>query len=196
MEILVILIVLIIIVAIWVAIRGDEIANFLSVIALGWAGIYIICQQERIEVKENFESVIPDRLQDIYYFENTLSDTKYRNKDAFPEDTDGKGPVLGPYWAIDNKDVMEDTLAYSRGVYAYDPVKKRIGTYNAEALDNDDGLARRQEFRGSLNKRAVEGMSRNTRNIFDKSFTAELAEEQSHPWWGGERIGENERYSY
>lgn len=194
MEILVILVVLLIILCIYIAVRGDELGHFPIILVLGWVAIYLFCQREAC--KENFEDPVPDRLQDIYYFENTLSDTKYRNKDAYPYETDGKGPILGPYWAIDNSDVVEDTLAYSRGVYAYDPIKKRIGTYNAEALDNDDGLARRQEFRASLNKRAVEGMSKSTRNIFDKSFVAELEEEQSHPWWGGERIGENERYAY
>lgn len=196
MEILVILIVLLIIISVYVALSDRDTTHLLLVLVMGWVAVCALCQEKPLPATEGFDEVMPDRLQDIYYFENTLGDTKYRNKDAYPYETDGKGPVLGPSWAVDNSDVVEDTFAYSRGVYGADPIKKRIGTYNAESFDNDDGLAKRQEYRSSINKRAVEGASRTTRSIFDKHFAAELAEEQSHPWWGGEHQAEKDYRAY
>ena len=120
----------------YVAISDKDTTHLLLMVIAGWVAIAILCGKEETQTQEGFNELMPDRLQDIYYFENTLSDVKARNQDAWSEDTIGKGPILGPYWAVDNSDVVEDTLAYSRGVYAYDPVKKRIGTYNALFLKN------------------------------------------------------------
>ena len=144
-------------------------------------------------VKETFDN---SKILDIYAFEHTLSDTKYRNKDAWPIETDGVGPVLGPQWAVDNSDIVNDTLDYSRGVYAFDPITKREFAFNAESFSVDDGMARRQEWTSSINKRAIDGTSRSTRNIYDKHFIAELADNEEREWWGGEVIAENDRFPY
>lgn len=186
---LTLLFVLIIIIAICIGCNGDF-KEMLEILALGFFILVMISL-----LGNNKEKLTPNNIQDIYRLEEVLSDQKSRNKDAFPEETDGKGPILGPYWAVDNSDVVEDTLSYSRGVYAYDPIKKRQGAFNAEAFDNDDALSRRQEFRSGINKRAVDGMSRNTRNVFDKHFLAELAENDYEPWWGKEEE-ENDMYAF
>ena len=138
---------------------------------------------------------LPDDIQDIYLYENIANDHSVRNRDAYPYTTDRHGPRLGPQWAIDNSDVVEDVMSYSRGLYSYDPLFPCSGqfkNYNHEALDADDGLARRQEYRSLINKKAVDGRVRSTKDIYSKYFAAEFDEEPRHEWWGGEYVVDSE----
>jgi len=136
-----------------------------------------------------------DDIQDIYLYENIANDHAVRNRDAYPYTTDRHGPRVGPQWAIDNSDVVEDAMSYSRGLYSYDPLFPCSGqfkNYNHEALDIDDGLSRRQQYRSLINKKAIDGRVRSTRAIYDKYFAAEFDEAPRHEWWGGEYVVDSE----
>lgn len=135
-----------------------------------------------------YDSDLPDDIHDIYQYENTIAANKLRNKDAYPEETDRCGPRLGAPWAIDNSDVVDNVISYSRGLYDYDP--------NYEAIDSDDLLAKKQEHRAQINKKAIDGRVKSTREIYDKYFAAEFDEEESHEWWGNNDQVTSEIFPY
>jgi hypothetical protein len=57
---------------------------------------------------------------------------------------------------------------------------------NDFAYDLDESLSRGQQYRASINKRAIDGAVRSTRNVFQKSFTNELDENEAREWWSAE----------
>ena len=57
---------------------------------------------------------------------------------------------------------------------------------NDAAYDLDESLARGQQHRSSINKRAIDGAVRSTKNVFQKVFTNELNENAEREWWSSE----------
>lgn len=57
---------------------------------------------------------------------------------------------------------------------------------NPRGYNADEALARKQQHRGNMNKRAIDGMVRSTRNVFQKYFTDELRENENREWWSAE----------
>lgn len=57
---------------------------------------------------------------------------------------------------------------------------------NPRGYNADEALARKQQHRGNMNKRAIDGMVRSTRNVFQKYFTDELKENENREWWSAE----------
>jgi hypothetical protein len=57
---------------------------------------------------------------------------------------------------------------------------------NPRGYTADEALARKQQHRGNMNKRAIDGMVRSTRNVFQKYFTDELKENENREWWTAE----------
>jgi hypothetical protein len=57
---------------------------------------------------------------------------------------------------------------------------------NGRGYNADEALARKQQHRSSMNKRAIDGAVRSTRNIYQKYFTDELNENEEREWWTAE----------
>lgn len=57
---------------------------------------------------------------------------------------------------------------------------------NGRAYNADEALARKQQHRSSMNKRAIDGAVRSTKNIYKKFFTDELKENENREWWSAE----------
>jgi len=56
---------------------------------------------------------------------------------------------------------------------------------NDRAVNADDALARKQLHRGDINKKAIDGRVRATRDLYQKYFTDELIENEEREWWDG-----------
>lgn len=57
---------------------------------------------------------------------------------------------------------------------------------NDPGLNLDQALARKQQHRGSMNKRSIDGNVRNTKNVFQRNFINELDENEEREWWSAE----------
>jgi hypothetical protein len=53
-------------------------------------------------------------------------------------------------------------------------------------LNADEALARKQQHRGSLNQRAVDGKARSTADLYKRYFNNELNETDTQDWWTAE----------
>jgi len=67
---------------------------------------------------------------------------------------------------------------------------------NERAITMDDKLSRGQKHRAQMNKRAIDGAVRATRNQFDKYFVNELDENEKREWWGGQAEDNETDYKY
>jgi len=56
----------------------------------------------------------------------------------------------------------------------------------SNVINADEALARKQQHRGSMPKRAIDGYVRSTATLYKKYFANELAENESMEWWGTE----------
>lgn len=66
---------------------------------------------------------------------------------------------------------------------------------NERGVNADDSLTRRQIARGDINKNALDGAVRATKNLFNRLYTHELAENYAREWWSGEGEPEDVRGS-
>lgn len=110
---------------------------------------------------------------------------------------------------IDNSDVIE--MALGRGSSTFQPARvsgvtptssateshyrlahppsqdiaglEYMTPINEAGLNADASIARKQQHRSSMNKRAIDGAVRSTRNKFAKYFTNELDENEDRVWW-------------
>jgi hypothetical protein len=57
---------------------------------------------------------------------------------------------------------------------------------NPRGYTADEALARLQQHRSEINKKAIDGAVRNTRNVFEKYFVNELKENEDREWWSAE----------
>jgi hypothetical protein len=57
---------------------------------------------------------------------------------------------------------------------------------NPRGYTADEALARKQQHRSDINKKAIDGAVRSTRNIFNKFFQNELHENETNEWWSAE----------
>jgi hypothetical protein len=57
---------------------------------------------------------------------------------------------------------------------------------NPRGYNADEALSRAQQHRADINKRAIDGAVRSTRNIFEKYFFNELRETEMRDWWSAE----------
>lgn len=107
---------------------------------------------------------------------------------------------------IDNADIVEEALA--RGNAVFQPNRVGVSTTNNAQLSNfnlgepgimseynipqtntitaDEMLARKQQHRASINKKAIDGKIRSTKNIYKKYFENELEENERRVWWSAE----------
>lgn len=67
---------------------------------------------------------------------------------------------------------------------------------NERAINMDDKLSRGQKHIAQINKRAIDGAVRATRNQFDKYFANELDEAEKREWWGGQAEDNETDYKY
>lgn len=67
---------------------------------------------------------------------------------------------------------------------------------NENAINNDDKLSRGQMHRSLMNKRAIDGAVRATRNQFDKYFGNELDENEKREWWSHQADDVETDYQY
>jgi hypothetical protein len=54
------------------------------------------------------------------------------------------------------------------------------------AYNLDQALARKQQHRSAMNKKAIDGAVRSTKNAFQRVFKNELAETEARDWWSSE----------
>jgi hypothetical protein len=64
------------------------------------------------------------------------------------------------------------------------------------AINMDDKMARKQHHRADMNKKAIDGAVRSTRDKFDKYFANELPENESREWWGGDALDKESDFKY
>lgn len=57
---------------------------------------------------------------------------------------------------------------------------------NQRGYNADEALSRAQQHRSSINKRAIDGAVRSTRNIYERFFQNELNENEQREWWSAE----------
>jgi hypothetical protein len=57
---------------------------------------------------------------------------------------------------------------------------------NDFAYDLDESLSRGQQYRASINKRAIDGAVRSTKNIFQRFFNNEMDENEKRVWYSAE----------
>lgn len=74
------------------------------------------------------------------------------------------------------------------------PAADGDGEYNmydigiTSAPNMDELLARKQQHRANMNKKAIDGRVRSTRNIYEKYFNNELNENEHRVWWSSEAV--------
>jgi len=67
---------------------------------------------------------------------------------------------------------------------------------NNDAISIDDKLTRGQIHRSEMNKRAIDGQVRATRDKFSKYFANELPEAEASEWWNNQAEDEETDYKY
>ena len=112
--------------------------------------------------------------------------------------------VGSPNDPIDNSDVID--MAVSKGSMLYQSINNNItpikSTMSQDVLGSsgtveydipmtgsqtiDEVLARKQQHRASINKKAIDGHVRSTKKIYEKYFKDELDENESKVWWSSE----------
>lgn len=59
---------------------------------------------------------------------------------------------------------------------------------NNRATSVDESLARKMQHRGAMNKKAIDGAVRTTKNKFAQIFRNELDENESQDWWSAQAV--------
>lgn len=90
-------------------------------------------------------------------------------------------PINGGVSPTTNASMSNFTLAGPSGLpYFDDPTDYDIPQ---QYYSLDENMARKQQHISSVNKKALEGSVRNTRNVFEKYFLPELTENANREWW-------------
>lgn len=120
-----------------------------------------------------------------------------------PGPGDGTGMGAGSH-IIDNSAAVEEAI--SRGNTVFQPSMQGVSTTSSAMLSNfnlaepgpipdfaiplnnratsvDENLARKMQHRGAMNKKAIDGAVRATRNLYEKYFRNELDENERKEWW-------------
>jgi hypothetical protein len=85
-----------------------------------------------------------------------------------------------PSWSTSNTGTMT-------GFYLNKPSKTYIQeAYENRAMDADEAIARKQEHHGDMNRKALDGKIRSTKNIYEKYFVPELDQNEKRVWWSSE----------
>lgn len=64
------------------------------------------------------------------------------------------------------------------------------------AINIDDKMARKQHHRADMNKKAIDGAVRSTRDKFERFFANELPENEARDWWGGDAMDKESDFKY
>lgn len=64
------------------------------------------------------------------------------------------------------------------------------------AINMDDKIARKQHHRADINKKAIDGAVRATKDQFERFFSNELAEAEAEPWWEGGETDKESDFKY
>ena len=59
-------------------------------------------------------------------------------------------------------------------------------SYDVRAIDADEALSRKQQHRSDMNRKAIEGKVRSTKNLYNKYFADELDQNEKRDWWSSE----------
>lgn len=83
--------------------------------------------------------------------------------------------------------VSDSTSATLTKRYLKEPEEQFVREpYQARAYDADEASARRQQHRGDIEKKAIDGSVRSTKNRFAKYFREELDQNEGRVWWSAE----------
>ena len=180
------------------------ISNSILIIAGALLLKYLFNSSEHLETKNIYkENPIDDNYDLSKYGNISMSDDidswKQRNHDMSIPESD----------TIDMSDIVESVI--QRGTSDYQPANSEGVTTTSSAYHNhlklgepgnqlaeymvpanesgynlDQALARKQQHIGSINKRAIDGMVRNTKNVFARTLQNELNENAEREWWSAE----------
>jgi hypothetical protein len=75
--------------------------------------------------------------------------------------------------------------AFTLGEHSHE-VYNAIQPINDAAYNVDQALARKQQHRSNINKKAVDGAVRSTKNLYQRLFQNELRENSEREWWNAE----------
>lgn len=127
-------------------------------------------------------------------------------KDAGPSDGTGMGAGSN---VIDNSAAVEEAI--SRGNTVFQPSMQGVSVTSSAMLSNfnmaepgpipdyaiplnnratsvDESLARKMQHRGAMNKKAIDGAVRTTKNKFAQLFRNELDENEGRYWWSAQAV--------
>lgn len=108
---------------------------------------------------------------------------------------------------IDNSDAVEEAI--SRGNSVFQPSMQGVSATSSAMLSSfnmaepgpmpeykiplnnrattvDESISRKQQHRGGMNKKAIDGVVRNTKNAYKRCFLNELDENEHKVWWSAE----------
>jgi hypothetical protein len=112
----------------------------------------------------------------------TADEALYRGNPVFQPATMSGGVTPTSHAGMD-----KFTLAGPAGLPMFDS-ESSYDISLTGAADVDELLARKQQHRSAINEKAIQGYVRSTRNIFQKYFTDELAENEQREWWDAESL--------
>lgn len=122
----------------------------------------------------------------------------------FAKNPDG---TYQPSAEIDNSDAVEEAI--SRGNTVFQPSMQGVSATSSAMLSSfnmaepgpmpdytipinnratsvDESISRKQQHRGGINKKAIDGAVRNTKNVYQRCFLNELDENEHKKWWSAE----------
>ena len=68
---------------------------------------------------------------------------------------------------------------------------------NGKAYTADEAMARKQMHRGAHNKKTIDGVVRNTKNMYKRLYTGELENNEKREWWSADATDfETDFYTY
>jgi hypothetical protein len=108
---------------------------------------------------------------------------------------------------IDNSDAVEEAI--TRGNTVFQPSMQGVSATSSAMLSSfnlaepgpmpeykiplnnrattvDESVSRKQQHRGAMNKKAIDGVVRNTKNAYQRCFLNELDENYHKDWWSAE----------
>jgi len=119
---------------------------------------------------------------------NNISDL-YDNSDIIDSVIHNHSSTFQPNHA---QGVTPTTSAYHSNFKLAEPGRTDVDNLeymtplNDKAISADEALARKQQHRASINKRAIDGAVRTTKNKFQRIFQDELDENEEREWWSAE----------
>lgn len=156
-----------------------------------------------VKVSRDFGVIPVSQLQRDYNIPDTNADNpdEYDNADVVTRFITGGADTYVPEEASSQSYYKVHNLAYPKHPgyemgAGSDLLYGQSVPLNENGINNDDKLSRGQMHRSQMNKRAIDGTVRATRNKFDKYFGNELDENEKREWWSHQADDVQTDYQY